>query len=51
MYIYIYAIKITLKRDHTFLSVKENGRDIWEGLEWGKGREKFYNYVIISKKS
>lgn len=27
------------------------GRDIWEGLEGRKGRKKYHNYIIISKRN
>lgn len=31
------------------INLKENEEAVWKGLKGGKGRRKWFNYIIISK--
>lgn len=50
VYAYVFMHSITTHEKKEAMNLKSIRRDIWKGLEGGKGREKCYNNTTISQK-
>lgn len=49
MYIHITYMHVMIMNEKGAMSYKKIGNGIWEDLEGRRGREKCYNYIILSK--